>query len=69
MNKSDTAVKIARSDLKAICAADEFDDDLEDTQDIHNIPLAIKVSIVEETSQWPAKNEIKGYKTLESSPL
>ena len=69
VNKNDIAVKIAQGDLKAICDAVGFEDDLEDTEDLHNIPLAIKVSITEETSNWPAKNEIKGYKSLDDSPL
>jgi len=63
INKSDVAVKIARSDLKAICEAVEHTGELEDTEDLHNIPLAMKVSVKPETSQWPAKNEIKGYKS------
>ena len=71
VNKNDMAVKIAQSDLKAICEAVGFQGDLEDTVDLHNIPLAIKVSLKPETSQWPAKNEIKGYKSLDEmdSPL
>ena len=71
INKSDVAVKIARSDLKSICVAcgrDE-DEELEDTVDWHNIPMAIKLSIQPETAQWPEKNEIKGYKSLDESPL
>ena len=63
VNKSETAVKIARSDLKAICAACGHDGELEDSEDLHGIPHAIKVSIKPETSQWPAKNEIKGFKS------
>ncbi len=62
VNKSDVAVKMARADLKAICAAANFNGELEDTEDLHNIPIAIKVSVKPETSQWPAKNEIKGYR-------
>lgn len=72
VNKSDIAVKIARADLKAICEAVGHQGDLEDTEDLHNIPMAIKVSVKAETSQWPAKNEIKGYKEvseLEDNPF
>lgn len=71
VNKSEMAVKIANSDLKAICLAcgrDE-EEELEDTLDLHNIPIAIKLSVKEETAQWPAKNEIKGYKSIDDSPL
>ena len=63
VNKSDVAVKMARADLKAICNAVGFDGELEDTEDLHGTPLMIKVSVKPETSQWPAKNEIKGYKS------
>ena len=69
VNKNDTAVKIAQSDLKAICEAVGFEGELEDTEDLHNIPLAIKLSVKPETAQWPAKNEIKGFKSLDDSPL
>jgi hypothetical protein len=62
VNKSETAVRIARSDLKAICKAVGHEGELEDSIDLHNIPLDIKVTIKPETSQWPAKNEIKAYK-------
>ena len=62
VNKSDVAVRIARSDLKAICAAVGHDDELEDSSDLHGIPMEIKVSVKEETAQWPAKNEIKSYR-------
>lgn len=69
VNKSDVAVRIAQGDLKAICHSVGFEGDLEDTEDLHGIPMAIKVSEKPETPQWPAKNEIKGYKPLEDSPL
>jgi hypothetical protein len=62
VNKSDIAVKIAQSDLKAICTAVDFSGELEDTVDLHNIPMLIKLSVKAETAQWPAKNEIKGFK-------
>ena len=62
VNRSDTAVKIGRADLKGICMSVGHEGELEDTEDLHNIPMAIKVTIKAETSQWPAKNEIKSYK-------
>lgn len=64
VNKSDTAVRLARSDLKAICGAVGHEGELEDTVDLHNIDLQIKLSLKAETSEWPAKNEVKGYKAL-----
>ena len=66
VNKNETAVKIAHSDLKAICEAVGFEGDLEDTVDLHNIPLMINVKLKPETPDWPAKNEIKGYKAYDS---
>jgi hypothetical protein len=65
VNNSEVAVKIAQSDLKAICAAVGHDGDLEDTEDLHNIPHMIKVSVKPETATWPAKNEIKAFKALD----
>lgn len=65
VNKNETAVKIAMSDLKAICAAIDFEDELEDTVDLHDQEMLIKLTVKPETSEWPAKNEIKGYKAVD----
>lgn len=65
VNKNNVAVKMARGDLKAICDAVDLEGELEDTVDIHNKPMEIKLSVKPETSQWPAKNEIKGYRKEE----
>lgn len=65
INKNETAVKIAQSDLKAICEAVGIEE-LEDTVDLHNIPLMIKLTVKAETAEWPAKNEIKGYKAYDA---
>lgn len=66
VNTNETAVKIAHSDLKAICESVGHNGELEDTVDLHNIPLMIKVSYKPETPDWPAKNEIKGYKAYDA---
>lgn len=66
VNSNETAVKIAHSDLKAICEAVGHEGELEDTVDLHNIPLMIKVSYKPETPDWPAKNEIKGFKAYDA---
>ena len=66
VNSNETAVKIAHSDLKAICEAVGHKGELEDTVDLHNIQLMIKVSYKPETPDWPAKNEIKGYKAYDA---
>lgn len=65
INKNETAVRIAQSDLKAICEAIGFEGELEDTVDLHDQDMMIKLSVKPETSEWPAKNEIKGYKAVE----
>lgn len=65
INKNETAVRIAQSDLKAICEAIGFEGELEDTVDLHDKDMMIKLSVKPETSEWPAKNEIKGYKAVE----
>lgn len=66
VNKNEVAVRLARSDLKAICAAVGHEGELEDTVDLHNIDMLIKLSYKEETSEWPAKNEVKGYKAIDA---
>lgn len=66
VNKNETAVKIAHSDLKAICAAVGYEGELEDSVDLHNIPMMINVKVKPETNDWPAKNEIKGYKEYDA---
>lgn len=66
VNKNETAVKIANSDLKAICTAVGFEGELEDTVDLHNIPLQIFLTVKPETANWPAKNEIKGFKAYDA---
>jgi len=65
INKNETAVRIAQSDLKSICEAIGFEGELEDTVDLHDQDMMIKLSVKPETSEWPAKNEIKGYKAVE----
>ncbi|QVJ07735.1 hypothetical protein S1R3Y_000026 [Vibrio phage vB_ValP_VA-RY-3] len=65
VNKNETAVKIAMSDLKAICESIGYEGELEDTVDIHDQEMMIKLSVKPETSEWPAKNEVKGYKAIE----
>lgn len=64
VNKNETAVKLAYSDLKSLCAAVGHEGELEDTTDIHDIEHMIKLNVKPATSEWPEKNEIKGYKAL-----
>ena len=69
VNKNETAVRMARSDLKKICAAVGHENELEDTVDLHNIDLQVKLSVKEATSEWPAKNEIKDYRFADGSEV
>lgn len=69
VNKNETAVRMARSDLKKICAAVNHEGELEDTIDLHNIELQIKLSVKEATSEWPAKNEIKDYRYADGTEV
>lgn len=68
VNKSDVAVKIARSDLKKICTACGLEGELEDSVDLHNIPMGIKLTIKAASAQWPAKNEIKDFIAIDEIP-
>lgn len=69
VNKNETAVKMARSDLKKICAAVNHAGELEDTVDLHNIELQIKLSVKAATSEWPEKNEIKDYRFADGTEV
>jgi len=60
VNKNDVAVSIAKSTLKQICEACDVDE-LEDTEDLHNIAMCIQLGIQAETQQFPEKNIIKKY--------
>jgi hypothetical protein len=62
VNANETAVKMARADLKGICVSVGHEGELEDTEDLHNITMAVKVSVKPESAQWPAKNEVKKYR-------
>lgn len=68
VNKSDVAVKIARSDLKKICKAVGLEGDLEDSVDLHNIPLKVLVSVKPANANWPEKNELKDYREASFDP-
>jgi len=65
VNKSDTAVRIAESDLAKICTACSMEDDVTDTEVLHGIEIAIKVTIKPASSQYPEGNEIKDYKNVQ----
>lgn len=61
VNKNQQAVEIAQRELKSICVACGVEGELEDSVDLHNIPMGIKVVVKEATADWPAGNDIKKY--------
>lgn len=65
INKNDTAVRIAEAHLSKICAAIGYEDDLDDSDDLHGIDLGIKVVIKAATAQFPEGNEIKDFKSAD----
>ena len=65
VNKNDTAVRIAESDLEKIATACGVEEDFTDSEVLHGIEIAIKVTIKPATSQFPEGNEIKDYKAIE----
>jgi hypothetical protein len=60
VNPSQVAVEIAEKELATICDAVGLDT-IEDSEELHGIPLGIKLTIRPESAQWPERNEIKGY--------
>ena len=60
-NPNETAVEISRKQIKSICDAIGKPNGVRDTNELHNIPLKIKVAIAPAQGQWAEKNEIKYY--------
>lgn len=62
INKNDTAVRIAKSDLKKICEAIDMETVI-DTDDLLGNELQIKLIEKKATGKYPAGNEIKDYRS------
>lgn len=62
-NANPMAVEIAYRDLAALCDACGIPE-VEDTVDLHNIPIQIKLKIESGNSQYPDRNAIVGYKAV-----
>lgn len=60
-NDSEQAVAISRQQMKTLCDAIGKPDGVDDSEEMHNIPLNIKVSIKPAEGNYAAKNEIKYY--------
>lgn len=63
-NPNPKAVEIAQGQLSAMCRAIGVLQ-LSDSTQLHDKPMAIKVTVVPSTGQYEAKNDVKGYKPLE----
>jgi|TARA_R100001244_G_scaffold46929_1_gene41843 hypothetical protein len=62
-NPSEEAVRIAKADLAKICQALKINA-LNDTQQLHNSPLQIRVIYKEGDKTFGPSNEIRGYKAI-----
>jgi len=60
INANDIAQKIGQQQLKALSEACGIVE-LEDTAELHAIPIVIQVGIEPAKGQWPEKNRIKKY--------
>ena len=60
-NPNQTAVEIATKELGSLCEACGIDE-LEDSVELHGIPLAVRLGIQAGNANWPPKNVIKEYK-------
>lgn len=61
VNPNQVAVEIAQKELASMCEACGLDE-IEDSTELHGIPIAVRVIIKAESGGYPAKNEIKAYK-------
>jgi hypothetical protein len=64
VHSNSQTVEIARKELASICEAAGIEE-LEDSSELHGIPMGIRLIIKPGDANWPAKNEIKGYRSEE----
>ncbi len=65
VNKSDVAVRMAKSDLKKICAAMDIESIVE-TEDVLGGEMQIKLTTRAATAKYPETNDIKDYRSAEA---
>ena len=65
-NANDKAVDIARKDLAAICRAVGVMSP-QASEELHDIPLMIKVKVRPASGEYEASNDIGGYKAVEGT--
>lgn len=68
INDNETAQKIAKSQLSAICRAVGVMSP-KDTAELHDKPFVVKVAIKPATEQYQASNTIRGYKSKDGSEV
>lgn len=66
-NTNETAVEIAYAELSAICHATGVML-MQDTGQLHGIPMLVKIKKTAKTEKYDEGNEIKGYKHLNELP-
>lgn len=67
VNPSSVAVEIAQKELATICRA-IGKSVVQDTQELHGIPMLLKVKIRPAKGDYPASNDTAGYKPLVGTP-
>ncbi len=65
-NPNETAVKIAKGELSAICRAVDVLKP-QDSSELHDIPLLINIKVARRKDTGDLRSEIKGYKPINGS--
>lgn len=68
-NKNPKAEQIAKGMLSALCRACGKIGIVDDSSDLHDIPVVLKVTISEASGEYAAKNEVKGFYPAEKGPV
>lgn len=68
VNANPQAVEIAQRELASLCDACEVSE-IEDSVDLHGIPIAIKLKIEAGNASYPDRNAIAGYKRLADADI
>jgi len=66
-NPNPVAVEIATKELNSICQA-MGKAGVQDSDELHNIPVFLTLKVTEGTAQFAPKNEITGYKPASGNP-
>lgn len=61
VNPNPIAVEIAQKELASICSAVGIDE-LEDSVDLHDTPMGVRLTVNAGDANWPPKNVAKAYK-------